>query len=106
MVLTFFYIIGFFSFNSNLVSEKKAAPATATVQGRHRILLRLARNVLLRSFKECNVFFEFFVTYETQKNVVYLCVLLKERAFFSKERAFFLKERIFFFYPKKLLIES
>ena len=47
----------------------------------HRILLRSELIVLLHSFKERNVllhsFFEFFATYETQKNVAFFCVLLK-----------------------------
>ena len=64
MVLTFFYIIGFFSFNSNLVSEKKAAPATATVQGRAP-----------HSF-----------AFGTQRTFAFFS---KERAFFLKERIFF-----------------
>ena len=45
----------------------------------HRVLLRSERIILLRSFKESNIllssFFEFFVTYETQKNDAFYCVL-------------------------------
>ena len=45
----------------------------------HRVLFRSERNVLLRSFKECNIllrsFFEFLATYETQKNNAFFCVL-------------------------------
>ena len=46
----------------------------------HRVLFRSERIVLLCSFKERNVllhsFFEFLVTYETQKNDAFSCVLL------------------------------
>ena len=45
----------------------------------HHILFRSEHIVLLRSFKERNVllrsFFEFLVTYETQKNDAFFCVL-------------------------------
>ena len=69
------------------------------------ILFRLARNVLLRSFKEriilfC-VCFEFFATYETQKNIAIFCVIFKRMCVLFKRMLNLSKERVFFFNPKK-----